>query len=87
MVHLLIQVILQLTLRKARCTLDVRRKADQSDSRWSWLTHCTGTGLRCNMGPSWGPAAWEKAVGTIPTEVYYQQRLYSKLNVTVKERL
>ena len=37
----------------------------------SWQARCAGAGLRCNMGPSWGTAAWEKAVGTPPTEVFH----------------
>ena len=37
----------------------------------SWQARCAGAGLRCNMGPSWGPTAWEKAVGTSPPQVYY----------------
>ena len=32
----------------------------------SWQGRCAGAGLRCNLGPSWGPLAWEKAIGAPP---------------------
>lgn len=35
----------------------------------SWEGRCAGAGLRCNLGPSWGPQAWEKAIGT-PSDVF-----------------
>ena len=36
----------------------------------SWQDCCAGAGLQCNMGPSWGPEAWEKAVGVPPSKVF-----------------
>jgi len=28
--------------------------------------HCAGAGRQYNLGPSWGPQAWEKAIGNPP---------------------
>jgi len=53
-----------------RCKFD-RGKQINRIQGGSWQEHCAGAGLRCNMGPSWGTAAWEKAVGTPPTEVFH----------------
>ena len=52
-----------------RCKFDGGKQINRIQSG-SWQARCAGAGLRCNMGPSWGPVAWEKAVGTPPLEVY-----------------
>ena len=36
----------------------------------SKVVRCAGAGLRCNMGQSWGPEAWNKALGVAPSEVF-----------------
>jgi len=32
----------------------------------SWEGRCAGSGLHSNLGPSWGPQAWEKSIETPP---------------------
>ena len=54
----------------------------------SWQAWCAGAGLRCNIGPSWGPIAWEKAVGTPPAEIYHltATKALQRTEHNVKER-
>lgn len=53
-----------------RCKFDGGKQVNRIQGG-SWQARCAGAGLRCNMGPSWGPAAWEKAVGTPPAVVFH----------------
>ena len=52
-----------------RCKFDGGKQINQVQGG-SWQARCTGAGLRCNMGLSRGPAAWEKALGMPSAEVY-----------------
>ena len=52
-----------------RCKFDGGKQINQVQGG-SGQAGCAGAGLRCNMGPSWGPAAWEKALGMPSAEVY-----------------
>ena len=52
-----------------RCKFDGGKQINRVQGG-SWRARCAGAGLRCNMGPSWGPAAWEKALGIPSAEVY-----------------
>ena len=49
----------------------------------SWQARCAGAGLGCNVGPSWEPTAWEKALAIPSAEVYDSTgtRAFSELNV------
>ena len=47
----------------------------------SWQGRCAGAGLRCNMGPSWGPETWQKAVGVPSAEVFQTAALKVKQQV------
>ena len=49
----------------------------------SWQGRCAGAGLRCNMGPSWGPEAWQEAVGVPPSKVF--QTAASKMKQQVEQ--
>jgi len=41
----------------------------------SWNGRCAGAGLRCNEGPTWGPASWEKITGNLPNDVFEAKSL------------
>ena len=52
-----------------RCKFDGEKQINRVQGG-SWQARCAVAGLRYNMGPSWGPAAWEKALGMPSAEVY-----------------
>ena len=40
--------------------------------RGAWQGCCAGAGLRWNLGPSWGPPCWEKAVASAANDTFIQ---------------
>ena len=52
-----------------RCKFDGGKQINQVQGG-SWQARCDWAESRCNMRPSWGPEAWEKALGIPSAGVY-----------------
>ena len=66
-----------LTTNLAECWMHIQTKFDggkqiSHSQRGAWQGCFTEAGLQWNLGPSWGPLCWEKAVSSTANSIYRQ---------------
>ena len=71
-----------------RSKFDGGKQINRSQSG-SWEARCTGTALRVNEGPEWGPKCWEKMTKVKNNQTYkkFQQKEQNSLQEITSVKL